>query len=185
MLAGIALLPFVGRWVGIQPDQILLAMLYCTLLPTMASATPTEVLRALDRFDLISWADTVAPISRAIIVLIVYLSGAPFIAYLAAWYISTLTGDVYDVFIAWRELRRRGLVQGIRPTLRPSTLPGAWRFAIHVNLTSSISGCLGPNRSAGRGRTPGPCGSSAVSGRLIAVRQRRQARRPPGEGLLP
>ncbi len=36
MLVGIAVLPFVGRWVGIQPDQILLAMLYCTLLPTMA-----------------------------------------------------------------------------------------------------------------------------------------------------
>src|SRR4030095_9666168 len=37
-----------------------------------------------------------------------------------------------------------GLLQGIRPTLRPTSLPGAWRFAIHVNLTSSLSAAWGP-----------------------------------------
>jgi hypothetical protein len=31
-------------------------MLYCTVLPTMGSATPDGVLRTLDRFDLISWS---------------------------------------------------------------------------------------------------------------------------------
>lgn len=31
-----------------------------------------------------------------------------------------------------------------RPTLRPTTLPGAWRFAIYVNLTSSLSAAWGP-----------------------------------------
>lgn len=160
MLVGIAVLPFVGRWVGIEPDQILLAMLYCTLLPTMASATPTGVLRALDRFDLISWADTVTPISRVIIILFVYLSGGPFIAYLVGWYISTLMGDVYDLFIAWRELRRRGLIKGIRPTLRPSTLPGAWRFAIHVNLTSSAQAAWGPIARLVVGGLLGPAGAA-------------------------
>ena len=144
MLVGVALLPFVGGWVGIQPDQTLLAMLYCTLLPTMASATPTGVLRALDRFDLISWADTVTPISRAVLILTVYFIGAPFVAYVAAWYVTSLAGDLYDWFIAWRELRRQGLMRGIRPTLRPTTLPGAWRFAIHVNLTASVQTAWGP-----------------------------------------
>ena len=37
------------------------AMLYCTLLPTMSSATPDGVLRVLDRFDLISWSGTRDP----------------------------------------------------------------------------------------------------------------------------
>ena len=45
--------------------------------------------------------------------------------------------------LAWRELRRRDLLQGIRPTLKPDKLPGAWRFAIHVNLTSSLQTSLG------------------------------------------
>jgi len=47
-------------------------------------------------------------------------------------------------FLAWRELRRRKLLQGIRPTLKPDKLPGAWRFAIHVNLTSSLTAAWGP-----------------------------------------
>jgi O-antigen/teichoic acid export membrane protein len=144
MLVGLALLPFVAPWVGIPADQLWLAMLYCTLLPTMAAATPTGVLRALDRFDQISWADTVTPISRLILVMAVYFSGAPFVAYVVAWYATNLLGDLYDWFLAWRELRRRGLLEGIRPTLKPETLPGAWKFAIHVNLTASVQAAWGP-----------------------------------------
>jgi O-antigen/teichoic acid export membrane protein len=144
MLAAIVLVPFIGPWVGITPNQIWLAILYCTLLPTMAAATPTGILRALDRFDQISWADTVTPISRLFVVLGVYLLGGGFVAYVAAWYATTLAGDLYDWFLAWRELRRRGLLKGIRPTLKPDTLPGAWRFAIQVNLTASVQSVWGP-----------------------------------------
>lgn len=144
MLVGVALLPLVAPWVGILPDQLWLAMVYCTLLPTMAAATPTGVLRALDRFDQISWADTVTPISRLVVVLGVYLADAPFVAYVVAWYATNLLGDLYDWFLAWRELRRRGLLEGIRPTLNPDSLPGAWRFAIHVNLTASVQAAWGP-----------------------------------------
>jgi O-antigen/teichoic acid export membrane protein len=144
MLVAVALLPFVARWVGIRSDQLWLAILYCTLLPTMAAATPTGVLRALDRFDQISWADTVTPISRLVVVLVVYFLGAPFVAYVAAWYATNLLGDLYDWFLAWRELRRRGLLEGIRPTLKPERLPGAWRFAINVNLTASVQSAWGP-----------------------------------------
>jgi len=144
MLVALALLPFVATWVGIRSDQIWLAMIYCTLLPTMASATPTGVLRALDRFDQISWADSVTPISRLAVVLVAYALGAGFVTYVAAWYVTNLAGDLYDWFLAWRELRRRNLLEGIRPTLKPQTLPGAWRFAIHVNLTASVQAAWGP-----------------------------------------
>ena len=144
MLVAVAILPFVAQWVGIPAGQLWLAMIYCTLLPTMAAATPTGVLRALDRFDQIGWADTVTPIIRTILVAAAYLAGAPFGAYVAAWYVSTLAGDLYDWFLAWRELRRRGLLEGIRPTLTPDTLPGAWRFAIQVNLTASVQAAWGP-----------------------------------------
>ena len=160
MLVGIALLPLVGPWVGITPAQLWLAMLYCTLLPTMAAATPTGILRALDRFDQISWADSVTPISRLFVVLAIYMIGGGFIAYLAAWYATTLAGDLYDWFLAWRELRRRKLLKGIRPTLRPATLPGAWRFAIQVNLTASVQSVWGPIARLTVGGLLGPAGAA-------------------------
>jgi O-antigen/teichoic acid export membrane protein len=144
MIIAAAALPFVASWVGIGKDQLWLGIWYCTLLPVMASATPDGVLRALDRFDLISWQSTATPISRVILVGIAYFARAPFAAYVAAWYASNLGGDLYGWFIAWRELRRRRLLEGIRPTLRPQRLPGAWRFAIHVNLNASVQAAWGP-----------------------------------------
>src|SRR3954471_12180847 len=50
MIVGIALLPFIGNWVGITHEYLWLGFLYCTALPLMSSATPDGVLRVLDRF---------------------------------------------------------------------------------------------------------------------------------------
>ena len=144
MIVAVALLPFIGPWFGVTPDILWLATLYCTLLPTMGAATPTGVLRSLNRFDLIGWQGTTYPIARAILAAIAFATGAPFEAYVAIWFATDLGGDLYLWFLAWRELRRRDLLQGIRPTLRPTTLPGAWRFAIQVNLTSSLTTAWGP-----------------------------------------
>jgi O-antigen/teichoic acid export membrane protein len=160
MLVAVAILPFIATWVGIQADQLWLAMLYCTLLPTMGAATPSGVLRALDRFDLISWQSTANPIGRMILVAIAYMLHAPFGAYVAAWYVTDLGGDLYLWFLAWRELRRRGLLEGIRPTLRPETLPGAWRFAIHVNLNASVVAAWGPIARVVVGGLLGPAGAA-------------------------
>lgn len=160
MLVAVAVLPFVAAWVGIRQDQLWLALLYCTLLPTMGAATPTGVLRALDRFDLISWQGTTYPIARAILAGIAYFTGAPFEAYIATWYVTDLGGDLYLWWLAWRELRRRGLLEGIRPTLRPTSLPGAWRFAIQVNLTASVQAAWGPMARLVVGGLLGPVGAA-------------------------
>jgi len=144
MIIAVMILPFLGHWFGIADQYLWLAMLYCTLLPTMGAATPVGVLRALDRFDLISWQGTTYPIARALMAGTAFAMQAPFEAYVAIWFITDLGGDIYLWFLAWRELRRRGLMTGIRPTLRPTTLPGAWRFAIHVNLTASLQTAWGP-----------------------------------------
>ena len=170
---------------GISPDQLWLAMLYCTLLPTMGAATPSGVLRALDRFDLISWQSTATPISRVILVAIAYFMSAPFGAYVAAWYVTDLGGDLYLWFLAWRELRRRGLLEGIRPTLRPETLPGAWRFAIHVNLTASVQAAWGPIARLVVGGLLGPAGAALFR---VASSLSDGAAKPAdllGQGLLP
>ena len=160
MLLAILLLPLLAGWFGLKDQYIGIAMLYCTLLPTMAAATPVGVLRSLDRFDLISWQGTADPIARAILAGIAWWSEAPFEAFVAIWYATDLGGDLYLWFLAWRELKRRNLLHGIRPTLRPQTLTGAWRFAILVNLTSSLSAAWGPIARLIVGGLVGPAGAA-------------------------
>ena len=160
MIVAVALLPLIAGWVGIGDQYLWLAMLYCTLLPTMGAATPNGVLRTLDRFDLISWAGTTTPIARAILAAAAFASDAPLPVYVAIWWITDLGGDLYTWWLSWRELKRHDLLQGIRPTLNPTTLAGAWRFAIHINLTVSISTVWGPIARLVVGGLLGPAGAA-------------------------
>jgi len=160
MIAAMLLLPFLAHWFGLPNKYLAMALAYCLLIPTMGASSPTGVLRALDRFDLISWQGTVTPISRAISTGIAYLLHWPFEAFVTIWFVTDLLGDLYCWFLTWRELRRRGLSQGIRPRLKPVGLPNAWPFAIQINLTGSlyaawtpiarlvVGGLLGPASAA-------------------------------------
>ena len=144
LVIAIALIPLIGNWVGIPDEYIRIATLYCLVIPTMAAATPAGVLRSLDRFDLISWQGCSYPIARALLSVTAWAMDAPFEAYVAIWFATDLGGDLYLWFLTWRELRRRKLLQGIKPTLSPKPLVGAWRFAIHVNLTATLMAAWGP-----------------------------------------
>jgi len=144
MIGAVILLPFIATAVGIDRQYWWLAMLYCTLLPTMGAASPNGVLRTLDRFDLISWSSTLTPISRALMAIVAFLTNAPLAAYVAIWFVSDLLGDMYQWFLAWRELRRHDLHVGLRPTLRPNDLPGAWKFAIQINVAVGVQTVWGP-----------------------------------------
>jgi len=160
MLVAAAVLPFIGTWVGISAEYLWLGMFYCTLLPIMSSATPDGVLRVLDRFDLISWSGTLSPIVRAILAGLAFASGASFPVYVAIWFVTDLIGNLYPWFLGWRELKRHGLLEGIRPTLRPAALSGAWRFAIDVNLATSVQAVWGPIGRLVVGGLLGPAGAA-------------------------
>ena len=144
MAAALLLLPLIGPWTGIRPDLIAIAMVYCLLVPTMGAATPIGVLRALDRFDLIGWQGTVTPICRAILAGVGWWQGWSLPAFVAIWFVTDLGGDLFLWFLAGRELRRKKMLDGIRPTLTPRGLPGAWPFAIQVNVHSSLMSAWGP-----------------------------------------
>jgi O-antigen/teichoic acid export membrane protein len=160
MIVAVLILPLIAHWVGIDRQYLWLAVLYCTLLPTMGATTPNGVLRALDRFDLLSWQGTAAPISRALLIGIAFATRAPFEIYVLIWYATDLGGDLFTWFLAWRELKRQGLLKGIRPTFNPATLPGAWRFAININLAISISTVWGPIARLVVGGLLGPAGAA-------------------------
>ena len=169
---------------GSTPQYLWLAMLYCTSLPTMAAATPDGVLRVLDRFDLISWAGTASPIAARDPRRHGIRADAPF-----AGLCRDLVRDRprrRSLFVVSRLARApaHGLLDGIRPTLRPTTLPGAWRFAIDVNLASSVAGGLGPDRPARRRRPARARRRGPVPHRLEPRRQRAEAVRPARQGVL-
>ena len=160
MIVGAILLPFIGRWAGIDQQYLWLAMLYCTALPVMSSATPDGVLRVLDRFDRISWSGTATPILRVIFAGFAFISGASLPVYVGIWYATELVGDLYLWYLGWRELKRHGLLEGIRPTLKPTVLSGAWRFAIDVNLATSVQTVWGPIGRLVVGGLLGPAGAA-------------------------
>jgi O-antigen/teichoic acid export membrane protein len=160
MVLAILLLPLIGGWFGIDERYLTAAMLYCTLLPTMAAATPIGVLRSLDRFDLISWQGSSYPIARALLAGGAWWAEAPFETFVAIWYVTELGGDAFFWFLTWRELKRHDLLHGIRPTLRPRHLSGAWPFAVQVNLTSSLNTAWGPVAQLIVGGLVGPAGAA-------------------------
>lgn len=144
MLLAMALLPWLAGWFGIPGDLRTPALIYCLLIPTMASGAANGVLRALDRFDLIAWQTPIDAYARLMLVAAAYTLDAPLLVYLIIWAGTDLLGDLYLWSAAVRELRRRGLLNGLRPSLRPSGLQGGWRFAVIVNLTASVNSAWGP-----------------------------------------
>lgn len=160
MAAAMALVPLIGGWFGISSEYQTAAILYCLILPTQGAATANGVLRALDRFDLISWQGTSYPIARAILAGAAWVNGWGLEAFLIIWFVTDLGGDLFMWFLGIRELKRHELLNGIRPTLRPTGLPGAWNFAIHVNLNASLITAWGPLARLVIGGLVGPAGAA-------------------------
>lgn len=143
MIAAMLLLPLLAGWFGL-PDQLFgFALLYCTLLPLMGSAV-SGVLRALDRFDLLSWQGTVQPNLRALLSLLAWWRSGDFGTFLLIWFVTDLVGTIALWLMALRELHRRRLLQGIRPSLSAQGLEKGWQFAISVNVNASLNITWGP-----------------------------------------
>ncbi|MCY7271386.1 MAG: oligosaccharide flippase family protein [Sphingomonas bacterium] len=144
MIGAMALLPLVAPWFGI-PDHLLdNAILYCLLLPTLGSAAASGVLRALDRFDLVSWQGTITPNLRALLTFFAWWYEAGFVVFLLIWFVTDLIGDLVQWGMAWAELRRRDLRGSLWPSLSAAGLDGGWQFAASTNLTASLSTAWGP-----------------------------------------
>lgn len=129
----------------------------------------------LDRFDLISWQGTVTPISRAFLTGIAFFSHWQLSSFVLIWFATDLAGDLFLWFLAWREMRRRSLTDGIRPRLKPISLEKAWPFAIKINLTYSLESAWGPMARLVVGGLLGPAGAAAYR---VAASLADSARKP-------
>ncbi len=139
-VAGVILLPFLSHAIGITPQDFWWALGYCTLIPTLTAATPTGILRAIDRFDLIAVQQAITPLLRAIGSVVAYFCDLGFPGFLATWYVSSLVGDGALWLFAMRELRRQNIHHALRPGLfgPARRLPGAWDFVWTTNFAHSI-----------------------------------------------
>ncbi|MFT8244677.1 lipopolysaccharide biosynthesis protein [Roseomonas sp. BN140053] len=158
MLGAMALLPFLGERLGIPEALVPLCIAYATLVPTMTIATPSGVLRLLDRFDLMAWQSLTLPGLRLAGVLLCWGVGLPFWAYVLCWWASDLAGDLVLGWVAWRELGRRGLRRGVRVNWRAALRPGQgiWPFVWFANLGSSLGVAWGPLSNLVVGALLGP-----------------------------
>ncbi|WP_336795967.1 lipopolysaccharide biosynthesis protein [Erwinia aphidicola] len=140
VVAGMLLLPLLAHSLGLDRQSLWLAILYCTLIPSLAASTPTGILRAVDRFDLIAIQQAVRPLLRAAGSVISYLGDLGFAGFIITWYASNLIGGVLYWWFAARELRRRNMHHALRPRLfaPASRLAGAWNFVWTTNFAHSI-----------------------------------------------
>lgn len=140
IVGGMALLPFLSHSMGLDAQSFWLAMLYCTLIPSMASSTPTGILRAVNRFDLIAIQQATKPFLRALGSVIAYYGDFGFAGFVITWYASNLVGGTMYWWFAARELRRRHIHGALRSRLFESArrIPGAWGFVWSTNIAHSI-----------------------------------------------
>ena len=146
MVAAMAVLPVLASHFEIPARYLGLALFYCTLVPTMSAATPTGVLRLLDRFDLLAAQQIVTPALRAAGAAVAYLWGLGFVGFVIAWYLADLIGDLVLWAMATRELARRDMLGALRPGLLKTArrLPAAWDFAWTTNIAISLDAAWGP-----------------------------------------
>lgn len=140
IVGGIALLPFLSHSLGLDDQSFWLAALYCTLIPSMASSTPTGILRAVDRFDLIAVQQATKPFLRAAGSVVAWYFDFGFAGFVIAWYVSNLVGGTMYWWFAARELRRRNIHNAFKLNLFESArhIKGAWSFVWSTNIAHSI-----------------------------------------------
>ena len=129
-----------GELLGWRASESPLAALYGLSVLAMAPATPTGVLRLIDRFDLMAFQAPLSSAVRLLGSLGLWATGAASLAgFLAVWAAGTLVAFVYLAACCWSQLHKRGMIKAFAWSGPLSEeLPGAWRFAWATNLSTSL-----------------------------------------------
>ncbi len=181
MMAAMAILALFGDRTGVPGDFVGTAILYCLVIPTMASSTASGLLRLLDRFGLLALQSGVNGGIRLLGVGLAAATDAPLAAYIAAWFASDLLADLLVWALAIRETRRRGLLLGFSGNPRGvrAENPRLWRFAMTTNAATGVATLLGPALTLFVGALLGPAAAGLFRIALTLI----EAAAKPGELL--
>ncbi len=140
VIGGMALLPFLSHALGLDGKNFWLAILYCTLIPSMTAATPTGILRVFDRFDLIAIQQATKPFLQAAGSVISYYYNFGFTGFVITWYAANLFGGTLFWWFAAKELRSRNIHNALKPQLfkTAKNIEGAWNFVWTTNFAHTI-----------------------------------------------
>ena len=143
-LVGVIAAPLIcfglGDVVGWDAQTQFWAAIYTAVMMCALYATPTGLLRMLDRFGAGAVAETMIPITRMVGALLA-LAFAPNLAgFLLAWMASELAATAAYWILSWRYAP--GIVRSIRlvnPVSIPRRFPGLIRFLFAANANLAIS----------------------------------------------
>lgn len=141
LLIAVAGIWLIGSGLGwpaaLQPQVSLYALIICFLV----SATPTGVLRLMDRFDLIAAQSSIESWVRLLGAAVAWKLGAGLTAFLLIWLLGQVAAFSFLFGAAAWTLRSRQLLAGFRlRSGRPLAqgLPGIWSFVWSTNFNSTL-----------------------------------------------
>ncbi|MEI9964891.1 MAG: lipopolysaccharide biosynthesis protein [Caulobacteraceae bacterium] len=177
VVIGVVGAAFIGPLLGWPDDAAPAAMIYSTSIVFMVTATPTGVLRLFNRFDLIAYQSTIASAVWLIGGALAFIFGLGLKTFLLVWWLGTFAAFVFLFIASWRELRRRGCLEGL--TWRMGSLthgfPGLWRFALTTNATATLELAFNHVSTPVRRRPAEPLAGGAVAHRQAGGRRHRRA----------
>lgn len=117
-----------------------LLFLYAALIFLNQKSASLGVLRLFDRYDLIALNALTIPFVRMTGCGAAWALGAPFEAYVAAWFASSALSYLILPWLAVRELRRSGLMADVMSGRLSLKAPeqGLWRFVGFTNADSAL-----------------------------------------------
>lgn len=130
-----------GRWFGWPAKYDPLAALYALAVFAAMHNTASGALYLFGRVDLLSAQQIAGPLARLVGAAIASWAGASLPGFLIAWLVGAITEGLIDWWLVLRELRRRGLHEGLWRWPRGVTAdhPGIWKFLLTSNLDGSIA----------------------------------------------
>ena len=141
MLAALVGVWLIGSGLGWPESDQGTVALYALSIFFMVSATPTGVLRLMDRFNLLALQSAIESWIKLMGAVWAWYTGAGLMAFLAIWFVAKIMAFVYLFAVAASELRKRGAMEGFdlrsKHALVPQ-LPGLWAFVWSTNLNSSL-----------------------------------------------
>ncbi len=131
----------IGNGLGWPATEQMAVALYGLSIFFNVSATPTGVLRLVDRFDLLAAESTIESWVRLIGAAIAWWLGAGLHVFLMIWFLSKIVSFLFLFGAAGWVLRRQQALSGFRwraPGSWTEGMPGVWKFVWSTNFNSTL-----------------------------------------------
>lgn len=91
--------PFIGPRMGLQPNEVILLTVYCSVLLVTGTGTAIGILRIYEQLDALGRQMTIGPIIQFSGALIAWWVGAPLLIFVGIWALAYATENL---FLHWR-----------------------------------------------------------------------------------